>query len=318
MNKFLIVVLLIILSIHRQEIASGEITHAESLVEITPVLPDSLTSYTRLSFKISNIGVNDIPSFIFQVSLIDPDNKLIWEKVKTSGLLKPNQRKNFKFYIPLKEIKDGNYQLKYILIYANKEVEDKIDIPSKIPANISRIPSGKEDLKVEKIENVYTIGASDILEIFVSEDPDLRKAVTVTPDGKIYFPIVGNIDVIGMTPTELSKKIANDLSKKDYLVNPTVTVAVVQINSKKFSIIGEVVKPGVFSVNEEITLLKAIALAGGFTPFADLRKITVLRKKDVKYDRIKIDVTEIIKKGKLQKNIGICPEDIIIVPASLF
>lgn len=105
---------------------------------------------------------------------------------------------------------------------------------------------------------------------------------------------------------------------KDYLVNPQVTVSVVKISSKKFSIVGEVRKPGVFQLNEGVNLLKAIALPGGFTKFADLRKIKILREKDEKYEIIQIDVNKIIKDGQIQKNITIYHEDIIIVPESLF
>ncbi|MEW6097419.1 MAG: polysaccharide biosynthesis/export family protein [bacterium] len=414
-NKFLIALsiihIIIIHSVYAQEIPSfntskifTEITQSEylsrALLEVTPILPGSFTSHSKVSFKISNVGPVNIPSSIFQVNLIDPDNKVIWEGVKSFGQLSPTQEIVFKFRIALKEIKFGIYQLRYILIYANKEFDNKIEIPAAVSANLTfdkplyrikecikmnlelvntgrfygdlvvtttipdiqftsqkkvslypkdkitipyslNIPptvevgthTVKVDLKAGNlisnsfdfvitqseplVEKDYTIGPLDVLEIFVIEDPDLRKTVTVAPDGKISFPLMGNVYVAGMTSTEVSEKIASFLSK-DYLVNPHVTVSILQISSKKFSIVGEVERPGVFPVNEGVNLLKAIALAGGFTKFADLRKVKILREKDGQCEIIQIDVNKIIKKGEIQQNITIQPEDIIIVPASLF
>lgn len=411
MNKFLLTVLFINLifvpSVFAQEgfsLQSDEpkiqITQLEDtpkfLWKVTPILPGSFTSRNKVSFKISNVGVVKTPSFLFQVHLIDPDNNLMWEGGNSVGTLSPTQKITLKFYIPVKEIKFGNYKLRYRLINAHKTIENEIDIPSAISSNlkfdqqfyktnermnmnlelvntgkfcenievITIIPSiqfsaskrvflcptnkitipyrlslpsfispgtytVKVDLKsansishtfdfVITFGDEYIIGPLDILEIFVMEDPDLTQTVAVTPDGKISLPVIGDIPVAGMTLIEISKKITSLLSGRDYLVNPSVTVFLRQINSKKFSIIGEVEKPGVFPVSEEVTLLKAIALAGGLTKFADLHAVKIFRPKNGVSEIIKIDVNKIIKKGKLEENITIQPEDIIVVPESLF
>ncbi len=406
-NKFLITVLLSInvISVYAQERVKmpTETTQLEyssrALLEITPILPGSFTSISKVSFKISNVGFVNISSATLQVNLIDPDDKLIWEGVKPFGPLEPTKKIIFKFTIPLKETKFGIYKLRYILTYANKKIDDKIDIPSAISANLTfnqsfykinerikmdlelinrgkfyedlvvtttipdiqfmtqkrvflhtedkitipyslKIPSNlslgthtvQVDLKSgnlisktfdfivshsEFLEDIYTIGPLDILEIFVIEDPDLRKTVSVTPDGKISFPVIGELYVSGMTPISLSQKIALLLGK-DYLVNPNVIVSILKIGSKKFSIVGEVKKPGVFPVEGGVNLLEAVALAGGFTQFAALSKVKILREKNGQYEIIQINVNKIIKKGEIQKNIAIQPEDIIIVSESLF
>ncbi|MFH1563060.1 MAG: polysaccharide biosynthesis/export family protein [Nitrospirota bacterium] len=327
MNKFLIQILFnifIVQGVLAQELPSfapgkmpAESSQFESFsnaqLEITPILPGSFTSRSKVSFKISNVGFVSISSFILQVNLIDIDDKVIWEGVKTFGHLEPDKEITAKFHIPLDNTE--RYKLRYILIYANKEIDEQINIPVSVNMRFNKPrfnqPSFDQPL------GSYTIGPLDILEIFVIEDPDLRKTVPVAPDGRISFPVIGNINVLGITPAELSEEIASLLGK-DYLVNPRVTVSVIQSSSKKFSVMGEVERPGVFSVNEGVNLLKAIALSGGFTKFADLHNVTIFRKKDGQYEIIKIDVNKIIKKGALGKNITICPEDIIIVPESLF
>jgi len=319
-NKFLLTIVLSIsvYSVYAQEIHTAKMSiepaqfeySSQALLKVTPTIPEPFTSHNEVSFKISNVGSVNVSSSILHVNIVAPDDKLIWEGVKTFGNLKPAEEVIAKFDISLKEIKSGMYKLRYILIYANKEIDERIDIPIKISYElVSNEP--------EVSEEAYTIGPLDVLEIFVIEDEDLRKTVTVAPDGRISFPVIGSIYVCGMTTTELSKKIASFLAK-DYIVDPHVTVSVVQISSKKFSIVGEVKKPGVFPLNEGVSLLKAIALAGGFTKFADLRKVKILREKDGEYEIIQIDVNKIIKKGQIQHNITIYPEDIIIVPESLF
>jgi len=155
---------------------------------------------------------------------------------------------------------------------------------------------------------VYVIGPEDLLQVRVWREAELSGQFPVRPDGKISLALVNEIQAAGLTPEQLSAAIAQGLGK--YMTQPEVSVSVLQVNSKKYFIIGEVQKPGSFSLTVPTTALEALVNAGGFREFANTKKIVILRKGQ----RHKFNYKEVIAGKKMEQNILLESGDQIIVP----
>ncbi len=159
----------------------------------------------------------------------------------------------------------------------------------------------------------YVIGNDDHLSISVWKEPDLTKNIPVRSDGKISLPLVGEIQATGRTPLQLEMEISNRL--KSYITVPEVTVIVEQINSKKYNILGQVGRPGAYSLTLSTTIMDAIAAAGGFKDFAKSKGVYILRQNpDGTQTRLNFNYKEFIKGKNLSQNVKIEPQDTIIVP----
>lgn len=156
----------------------------------------------------------------------------------------------------------------------------------------------------------YFIGPEDVLHIYVWREDSLTKTVPVRMDGKISLPLVDDIQAAGLTPLQLKDVISERL--KSFLENPTVSVTVLEANSFKVYVTGEVKQPGVHRIRSEITLVKLIAMVGGFTEWANKKKILILRKKLGSDERITVNYKKIIE-GE-EPDIIIERGDTIIVP----
>ena len=122
----------------------------------------------------------------------------------------------------------------------------------------------------------YIIGADDVLAINVWKDPEVSRTVPVRSDGKISLPLAGEVQASGQTPLQLEKVLAAKL--QSFISEPEVTVIVTEIRSQKFNILGMVIRAGSYPLTSSITVLDAIALAGGFRDFAKQKSIYVLRQ----------------------------------------
>ncbi len=154
----------------------------------------------------------------------------------------------------------------------------------------------------------YVIGPEDLLLIRVWREAELSGQFPVRPDGRISLPLVNEIQAAGMTPADLAQLIAKGLSK--YMMKPEVNVAVVQVNSKKYFIIGEVQRPGSYPLTVPTTVLEALVNAGGFRDFANPKKIILLRKGE----RLKFNYKEVIAGKRMEQNVLLESGDQIIVP----
>jgi polysaccharide biosynthesis/export protein len=164
-----------------------------------------------------------------------------------------------------------------------------------------------------KAKETYLIGDKDILAIDVWHEAELSRAVPVRPDGKISVPLLGEVQASGLTPDQLQANLTDGLRK--YLTNPEVTVIVQEARSQFFNVVGEVMKPGAYILGEQLTVLDAIALAGGFRDFASQKKIYVLRaRSDGSQQRIPFNYKEVIKGHKVSQNILLQPRDTVVVP----
>ena len=138
--------------------------------------------------------------------------------------------------------------------------------------------SAKDDKKPAAsapVTDEYRLGAGDKLRIEVYKDAQLSQSVQIRPDGKITLPLVGDMAATGMTPIELRDQITAQL--KEYITNPTVTVIVVEATSAHAYVMGEVAHPGEVSLHGPVTIVQAIAMAGGFKEFANTKEVKVLR-----------------------------------------
>jgi polysaccharide export outer membrane protein len=138
----------------------------------------------------------------------------------------------------------------------------------------------------------YRLGPEDVIEVFVYKEPDLSTTVTVRPDGRISLPLAGELDATGKPATQLQQEIAERL--KRYVSEPVVNVMVKQINSLKVSVLGEVRKPDVYRIKNRVTVLDAIAMAGGFTDLARPNRVVVLRNTPSGQQRIKININQVV------------------------
>jgi polysaccharide export outer membrane protein len=138
----------------------------------------------------------------------------------------------------------------------------------------------------------YRLGPEDIIEVFVYKEPDLSTTVTVRPDGRISLPLAGELDANGKSAAQLQQEIGERLAR--YISGPVVNVMVKQINSLKISVLGEVRKPDVYRIKNRVTVLDAIAMAGGFTDLARPNRVVVLRNTAAGQQRIKVDVNRLV------------------------
>jgi len=162
-------------------------------------------------------------------------------------------------------------------------------------------------------DNSFVIGNDDRLAINVWKEPDLTRTIPVRSDGKISLPLAGEVQAAGRTPLQLEQDIATKL--RNYITEPEVTVIVEQINSQKFNILGQVGKPGSYSLASASTVLDAIAAAGGFRDFAKQKAIYILRQNAGGVEtRIPFNYKEVIKGKNSQQNIKLEPRDTIVVP----
>lgn len=159
----------------------------------------------------------------------------------------------------------------------------------------------------------YRIGAGDTLQVDVWKEPEASVAsVVVRPDGKITLPLIKEIDVLGLTPSELEKLITAKLAQ--LIRNADVTVVVKDIKSKKVYLVGAVNRVGPVALLSQLTVLQALAEAGGLTDYAKKNKIYVLRTENGKQLKLPFDYTAVTKGEHMEQNITLRPDDTIVVP----
>jgi polysaccharide export outer membrane protein len=156
----------------------------------------------------------------------------------------------------------------------------------------------------------YRLGPGDKLRIEVYKDTQLSQAVQVRPDGKITLPLIGDIDANGKTPAELRDVITTAL--KEYVNNPSVTVIVVEATAAMAYIMGEVNHPGSVALQGDMTVLQALAMAGGLRDFADSKNIRILRKGPSGVQTIRFNYKDAVKGEGTPMYLR--PGDTVIVP----
>jgi len=156
----------------------------------------------------------------------------------------------------------------------------------------------------------YKIGPQDVLKVDVWKEPEITRVVPVRPDGKISLPLLNDVQASGLTAMELANTITEGLKK--FINNPQVTVTVTEINSRRVYVTGEVTRPGAFPLLPNMTALQALTSAGGFTQFANPKKIYVLRTENGKQTKLPFNYKDVVN-GKAN-DINLLPGDTIVVP----
>ena len=160
--------------------------------------------------------------------------------------------------------------------------------------------------------NVYVIGPEDVLYIHVWKEENLSKTGLVRSDGKISLPLVDEIQAAGLTPLQLKELLMQRL--KEFVDIPNISVMVMEANSFKVYISGQIKNPGVYRLRSETSLLQIIPMAGGFTDWANQKKILIIRKEDGEEKRITVNYKKIVKGDDKSSNIILKSGDTIIVP----
>jgi polysaccharide export outer membrane protein len=165
----------------------------------------------------------------------------------------------------------------------------------------------------------YVIGTDDILIVMFRREKDMSAEVTVRPDGKITLPLLNDVQATGLTPDQLREKVTEEA--KRLVEDPSVTVIVKQINSRKVFITGQVAKPGAYPFGTRMTVLQLIAMAGGLGEFAKGKDILILRETPAVAGRpgaqpttFKFNYDEVQKGKNLASNLELKPGDTVIVP----
>ena len=158
----------------------------------------------------------------------------------------------------------------------------------------------------------YVIGPEDVLYIQVWKEETLTRTVPVRSDGMISLPLINDVQASGLTPLQLRESLTEKF--KNFIENPSVTVVVMEANSFKVFVTGQVKNPGVYRLRTETTLLQIILLAGDFTNEANPKKIVIIRREHGKDKRLDVNYNEIINGVNPESNFVLKPGDTVVVP----
>ncbi|MEW5773566.1 MAG: polysaccharide biosynthesis/export family protein [Thermodesulfobacteriota bacterium] len=171
------------------------------------------------------------------------------------------------------------------------------------PATASDAVSGRK---------AFTLGPGDRLHISVWNEEALTQEVTVRPDGRISFPLIGDVQAAGREVEALRQELAGRL--REYVPDAPVTVILAELGSARVYVVGKVAKPGMFPMPGELRVMQALALAGGLTPFADVSDIRILRTADGGRTAIPFDYDRVARGQNIAQDIVLEPGDTIVVP----
>jgi len=158
----------------------------------------------------------------------------------------------------------------------------------------------------------YRIGADDALTVRFWKDADLSGDVVVRPDGKITLALLNDVQAAGYTPQELA--VALEKAATKFITDPSATVIVREIRSRKVYVIGSgIARGGVIQLNDELNVLQVLAMAGGLQEYADKSNIVIIRKEEGREKRFKFNYNEVVKGKNIKQNILLQPGDTIVV-----
>jgi len=158
----------------------------------------------------------------------------------------------------------------------------------------------------------YVIGPDDVLSVLYWRNNDLSAEVSVRPDGRITLPLLNDVQAAGLTPDQLREQLTGAAVK--YVEDPSITVVVKAINSRKVFITGSVGKSGAYPLSAPTTVMQLIAMAGGVQEFADSKNILVMRTENGRQVSYRFNYKEVLKRRNLRQNIELKPGDVVVVP----
>jgi len=174
-------------------------------------------------------------------------------------------------------------------------------------------PSSPKSLTANTAEEEFVIGTGDVLAVNVWKEAEISRVVPVRSDGRISLPLIGEVQAGGRTTRQLETEITQKL--KDYVSEPEVTVIVQEIHSQKFNVLGMVMHPGSYALTKPMTVIDAIAIAGGFRDFAKQKDIYLLRRNlDGSQSRLAFNYKDVIKGRNTEQNVELVSNDTVVVP----
>jgi polysaccharide export outer membrane protein len=176
----------------------------------------------------------------------------------------------------------------------------------------------KEAIKPAQVGNDYRIMPADILDVTVFQEADLKSTLRVSNEGTIAFPLIGVVTVGGLSPQEAAQAVRDRLAK-GYLVNPQVSVTVMEFSKRRFTVLGEVQKPGSYDMPDQqgVTVLQAIGMAGGYTRIANPGKVTLMRRVEGQQKTFDLNAKRMAS-GSGESAFAVLPGDVITVAESRF
>jgi len=179
-------------------------------------------------------------------------------------------------------------------------------------ATARQAPAGEQAAEGTATPEDYVVGPGDVLGVLFWREAEMSGDVTVRPDGRITLPVIGEIQAAGLRPEALKGQVLAAASK--YMTDPSVAIVVRTINSRRVFVTGRVTTPGAHTLVAPLTVMQAIALAGGVTEYADAKNITVLRNENGKALTFKFNYKDVARGRNLEQNIQLRPGDTVIVP----
>lgn len=180
--------------------------------------------------------------------------------------------------------------------------------------DVSELPERSAEIRDELKVSEFILGAGDTVEVTVYRQSDMKRTIQINSSGMITYPLIGDIKAAGLGILEFRDMIQEGLSK--YYLNPQVAVNVISIRSNKYSVLGEVNRPGIFSLDNAVNIFEATANAGGFTNDAKLETVLLIRPGKDTPELYAVNLREILEEGDLLQNAGVRNGDIIYVPAT--
>jgi polysaccharide export outer membrane protein len=164
----------------------------------------------------------------------------------------------------------------------------------------------------------YAVGVGDVLEISVLQPDQFVTSVAVAPDGYISFPYIGKVNVKGSDVLRIQRDLEKKLAS-GYVKYPVIVVYLKESKSKKYIVSGEIGRPGAYLLEDNLTVLRAISIAGGPTKVANLNHVKILRlkKNGEGYETINVNLNKAMN-GDIKEDVALKPEDMIIVNKSFF
>jgi polysaccharide export outer membrane protein len=158
----------------------------------------------------------------------------------------------------------------------------------------------------------YLIGVDDMLDVNVRKEQELTRTLQVRRDGKISMPFLNDVQAAGLTTSQLADSISEKLKK--YITSPQVTVMVTQTNSQRVFVIGEVGRPGAYTLLPGMTILQALSTAGGLTPYANAKKIFLMRTENRSQTKYAFNYKGVLAGHSPEQNRELKPGDTVVVP----
>jgi len=197
-------------------------------------------------------------------------------------------------------------------ICARAQGQAQKDMKSESAQVLSAVSIKAEPLKAATDDPNYAIAPEDVLTIDVWKEPEISRTVPVRRDGKISLPLLNDVQAAGLTPTQLGSEIVEKL--RATIVHPQVTVIVAQMSSLRIYILGQVNRGGAYPLVPDMTVMQALSIAGGFTPYANLKKIHVMRTENGTDKMFPVNYKEVSSGRKPEQNIHLKAGDTIVVP----